>query len=160
MTKESGAGSYGRPGGATGSGRPGHGGARLDHIGVAVRDADAAARFYTEVLGLEESGRETVATQGIKIVFVPAGDSRVELLEPLGPESSVARFLETRGEGLHHVAFAVDDIEAALARAKAAGYDLIDAKPRVGAGGARIAFLHPKGLRGVLVELCEHGRDE
>lgn len=151
MTKESGAGSHGQPG---------HAGARLDHVGVAVRDADAAARFYTEVLGLEESGRETVATQSLKIVFVPAGESRVELLEPLGPESTVARFLERRGEGLHHVAFAVDGIEAALARAKAAGYDLIDEKPRVGAGGARVAFLHPKGLQGVLIELYEHGHNE
>jgi len=126
----------------------------IDHIGIAVRDIDSALGFYTEVLGLEAGGREEVPGGGLTVAFIRVGESKVELLEPAGPESSVAKFLESRGEGIHHVCFRVDDIEAALERARAAGYRLIDEKPRKGAGGARIAFLHPKTLSGVLVELC------
>ncbi len=130
----------------------------LDHVGVAVKSIAEATKFYTEVLGLTEVERETVAEQGLEIAFVRVGESKIEFLEPTGPQSAVARFLESRGEGLHHIAFEVEDIEAALARARAAGYTLIDEKPRPGGGGAWIAFVHPKSLHGVLVEFCKHGR--
>jgi len=128
----------------------------IDHIGIAVRDIEKARGFYSEVLGLEVGGREEVPGGGLTVAFIQAGQSKIELLEPTGPENSVAKFLESRGEGIHHVCFRVDDIEQALERARAAGYRLIDETPRPGAGGARIAFLHPKTLSGVLVELCEH----
>lgn len=126
---------------------------QIDHIGIAVKSIDEAASFYTDVLGLKITGRETVP--GLNIAFIQAGGAKVELLEPAGPDSAVAKFIETRGEGIQHIAFEVKDIEAALAKAKAAGYRLIDEKPRPGAGGHRVAFLHPKSLHGVLVEFCQ-----
>ena len=129
--------------------------AKVDHIGIATRSIDAAGKFYAEVLGLAVAKRETVAG-GLKVAFIPVGETKIELLEPGSENDNIARFLETRGEGIHHLAFAVDNVEAALAQAKAAGYTLIDEKPRQGAGGARIAFLHPKSTGGVLVEFCEH----
>jgi len=129
--------------------------AKVDHIGIATRSIDAAGRFYAEVLGLAVAKRETVAG-GLKVAFIPVGEAKIELLEPGSENDNIARFLETRGEGIHHLAFAVDNVEAALAQAKAAGYTLIDEKPRQGAGGALIAFLHPKSTGGVLVEFCEH----
>jgi len=130
---------------------------KIDHIGIAVRSIDGALKFYTEVLGLAPAGRETLPDRGLVIAFIHVGESKVELLEPMSPESTVAKFLETRGEGIHHVAFAVRDIEEAMRQAEAAGFTLIDKTPRSGAGGVRVAFLHPKSLNGVLVELCEHG---
>jgi methylmalonyl-CoA/ethylmalonyl-CoA epimerase len=131
--------------------------AKVAHIGIAVRDIEGGQRFYSEVLGLKVAGRET--TDALNIAFMHAGETEVELLEPReGHPSAVAKFLETRGEGLHHIAFAVDDVEAALARAKAAGYTLIDEKPRGGAGGMKIAFVHPKGTHGVLVEFVQPAR--
>jgi methylmalonyl-CoA epimerase len=130
---------------------------RVDHIGIAVRDIEASQRFYSEVLGLEVGARKETAD--LKIAFIHAGETEVELLQPTGTGGAVAKFLETRGEGIHHLAFAVTDIEAALTRAKAAGYALIDEKPRPGAGAPKIAFLHPKTLGGVLVEFCEHDQD-
>ncbi len=130
---------------------------KLDHIGVAVRDLEAALRFYTEVLGLTGAGRETLPERSLEIAFIPVGDTKVELLRPTGPESAVAKFLETRGEGLHHLAFTVSDVEASLARAREAGYTLIDEKPRPGAGGALVAFVHPKSTHGVLIEFCQPG---
>ena len=129
--------------------------AKVDHIGIATRSIDAAGRFYAEVLGLAVAKRETVAG-GLKVAFIPVGETKIELLEPGSENDNIARFLETRGEGIHHLAFAVDNVEAALAQAKAAGYTLIDEKPRRGAGGALLAFLHPKSTGGVLVEFCEH----
>ncbi|MCL6581958.1 MAG: methylmalonyl-CoA epimerase [Firmicutes bacterium] len=132
--------------------------ARLDHIGVAVRDLEAGARFYTEVLGLAVAHREVLEERGLKVALIPVGDSNIEFLEPTSPASTVAKFLETRGEGLHHVCFEVEDVEEALSRARSAGYALVDEKPRPGAGGKLVAFLHPKGTSGVLVELCQHSR--
>jgi len=129
--------------------------AQVDHIGIATRSIDAAGKFYAEVLGLAVAKRETVAG-GLKVAFIPVGETKIELLEPGSENDNIARFLETRGEGIHHVAFAVDNVAAALAQAKAAGYTLIDEKPRQGAGGALIAFLHPKSTGGVLVEFCEY----
>lgn len=131
--------------------------ARVDHIGIAVKNAEASCRFYTEVLGFQVAG--TRSTGAMKLLFIKAGNTEIELLEPeAGQVSAVSKFLESRGEGLHHVAFQVDDIEAALAGAKAAGYDLIDEKSRPGGGGDRIAFVHPKGNSGVLVEYVEKAR--
>jgi len=129
--------------------------AKVDHIGIATKSIDAAGKFYAEVLGLAVAKRETVAG-GPKVAFIPVGETKIELLEPGSENDNIARFLETRGEGIHHLAFAVDNVEAALAQAKAAGYTLIDEKPRPGAGGALTAFLHPKSTGGVLVEFCEH----
>lgn len=130
---------------------------KIDHIGIAVRDIESALRFYTEILGLPVGGREELPDRALKIAFVPTGDSKLELLEPTGPESTVAKFLDTRGEGIHHLAFTVEDIEDALRRAQASGYSLIDQVPREGAGGVRVAFLHPKGTNGVLIEFCQPG---
>lgn len=130
---------------------------KVDHIGVAVRDIDTALRFYTEVLGLRPGGREELPERSLRIAFIPAGDSNIELLEPTTAESTVAKFLETRGEGIHHIAFTVTDIVESMRKAEAAGYALIDRTPREGAGGMKIAFLHPKGVNGVLVELCQPG---
>ena len=129
--------------------------AKVDHIGIATRSIDTAGKFYAEVLGLAVAKRE-IAAGGLKVAFIPVGETKIELLEPGSENDNIARFLETRGEGIHHLAFAVDNVEAALAQAKAAGYTLIDEKPRQGAGGALIAFLHPKSTGGVLVEFCEH----
>jgi len=126
---------------------------KVGHIGIAVKDIEASQRFFTEVLGLRIDGREV--TDSLKIVFMHVGETEVELLEPAGQGSAIAKFLETRGEGLHHIAFAVDDVPAALAKAKSAGYTLIDEKPRDGAGGMKIAFVHPKGNSGVLVEFVQ-----
>jgi methylmalonyl-CoA/ethylmalonyl-CoA epimerase len=130
----------------------------LDHIGIAVKNLDSAIRFYTLVLGLAEGGRETLADRGLEIAFIPTGDSKVELLRPLGQDNTVAKFIESRGEGIHHLAFKVDDVGAALERAREAGFSLIDEKPRPGAGGMMVAFVHPKSTNGVLIEFCEHGR--
>ncbi len=131
------------------------GGVRVDHIGVAVRSIAEAARFYSEALGLQGGPPEQLPAQGVTIVFFAAGETRIELLEPLTPEGPIARFLERRGEGVHHVALAVPDVERALESARAAGFEPVDAVPRPGAHGTRVVFLHPKGTHGVLVELVE-----
>lgn len=128
---------------------------KLDHIGVAVRDIEAALEFYRDCLGMQVSGTEEVAGQKVKVAFLPVGESKVELLESTDPEGPVAGFIESRGEGVQHIAFRVNNLEEKLAELKARGVKLIDEKPRYGAGGARIAFLHPKSTGGVLVELCE-----
>jgi methylmalonyl-CoA epimerase len=125
----------------------------LDHIGIAVKSLDAA-KIY-EDLGLTIDHIETVATQEVRTAFLSAGDSDIELLEPTGPESSVAKFIEKRGEGIHHLCFRVDDIEAHLGRLKALGYRLINEAPVPGAHGCRVAFLHPAAGNGVLIELSE-----
>lgn len=127
----------------------------VDHIGVAVRGIDAGRRFWEETLGLSFEGKETVAEQKVTTAFFPVGESEVELLEAVEPDSPVGRYLEKRGEGVHHIAFRVEDIDAALSELKTKGIRLIDETPRIGAGGARIAFIHPKETQGVLVELCE-----
>jgi len=128
---------------------------KLDHIGIAVEKIDAALPVWEGVLGLPLHGIEEVAEQKVKTAFMPIGESEIELLESTDPEGPVGKFIAAKGQGVHHLAFRVADIDAALAELKAKGIRLIDEKPRYGAGGARIAFLHPKATGGVLVELCE-----
>ncbi len=129
----------------------------LDHIGVAVKDTEAALKLYRDVLGLAVEATETVADQGVKATMLALGNTHVELLEPAGPETPVGKFLESRGEGIHHISIAVPDVAAALEAARAAGLRLIDQAPRRGAGGKLIAFLHPKSCGGVLIELSQKG---
>jgi methylmalonyl-CoA/ethylmalonyl-CoA epimerase len=126
---------------------------KLDHIGIAVRSLDAA-KIY-EALGLKVEHTEVVETQKVRTAFLSVGDSNLELLEPTGPDSTIAKFIEKRGEGIHHICLRVDDIEAHLARLKAEGYRLINEAPVPGAHGCRVAFLHPAAGNGVLIELSE-----
>ncbi|MBT9134570.1 MAG: hypothetical protein DDT39_01093 [Firmicutes bacterium] len=128
---------------------------KIDHLGVAVKDLDAVRAFYTEKLMLPCEGEEIVSEQKVRVAFLPVGETTIELLEPTAPDSPVAKFLEQKGEGIHHVAIRVTNIEAVLASLKAKGVRLIDEKPRIGAHGAKIAFVHPKESHGVLIELCE-----
>jgi len=128
---------------------------KIDHIGIAVKSIDAARGFWEESLGLKIVDIEEVAEQKVKTAFLPLGDSEIELLESTDPTGPVAQFIEKRGEGIQHIAFRVDNLEEALIKLKAQGMRLIDETPRRGAGGAKIAFLHPKASMGVLVELCE-----
>lgn len=128
---------------------------KVDHIGVAVRDSEAGIKFFSNLLGLKLEGQEVVAEQKVKTTFLPVGDTEVELLEATEPDSPIAKFLEKRGEGIHHIAFSVEDIDSALKELKEHGIGLIDETPRIGAGNKRIAFLHPKYTFGVLVELSE-----
>jgi methylmalonyl-CoA/ethylmalonyl-CoA epimerase len=127
----------------------------IDHIGIAVKTIDQAGKFYTDVLGLKIQDIENVAEQKVNVAFLPITDSEVELIESTHDDGPVAKFIEARGEGIQHIAFRVENIEDALAELKAKGVRLIDQQPRKGAGGARIAFIHPKETNGVLVELCE-----
>jgi methylmalonyl-CoA/ethylmalonyl-CoA epimerase len=129
--------------------------ARIDHIGVAVVDLDEAIALYEERLGMPLQHRETVEDQGVEAVLLGVGESHVELLRPLGPDTAVGRFLERSGPGLHHVAYGTDDIESALDAVRSAGLALIDERPRTGIRGSRVAFLHPKSTGGVLTELVE-----
>jgi methylmalonyl-CoA epimerase len=127
----------------------------LDHVGIAVPSLDEPLPHWEYLLGARGSRREAVESQGVEVVFVGSGPGRVELLAPLRPDSPVARFLERRGPGMHHLCYRVPDLPAALAALEAAGYRLIDREPRAGARGHRVAFLHPHGTGGVLVELVE-----
>ncbi len=127
----------------------------IHHIAIAVNDLDAALAFYRDALGLEVSERREVPEEGVEIAFLPAGEGEIELLRPLGPDSGVARFLEKRGEGLHHICLQVDDITAAMERLRAAGATPLSEEPRVGADGTRYVFIHPKSAHGVLLELYE-----
>jgi len=127
----------------------------LDHTAIAVVDLDASIAFYRDVLGMPCVHRETIVEQGVEAALLDVGDSHVELIAPLGPDTGVARFLEQRGPGLHHVAYRVDDIDAALASLSAAGVRLIDERPRAGIRGSRVAFLHPTATGGVLTEIVE-----
>jgi len=131
---------------------------KINHIGIAVRSIESGIAPY-RALGLEPEGEEVVEEQKVRVVFLTVGESRIELLEPTSPDSPVAKFIEKKGEGIHHIAFQVENIEEALAQAEAQGLRLIDKRPRSGAHGTRIAFLHPKSTGGVLMELCEesHG---
>ena len=128
---------------------------KIDHLGIAVKSIEGGKNFWTDVLGLKLEGTETVAEQKVTTAFLPVGESEVELLESTAPDGPIAKYLEKKGEGVQHIAFRVENLEEALAELKAKGIQLIDEKPRKGAGGARIAFLHPKATSGVLVELCE-----
>ena len=128
---------------------------RIYHLGYAVHDLEAAARFYEENFGVRPSEPEVVEDQGIVATMFRVGESQIELVQPTRPDSPVGKFLEKRGEGFHHVAFQVEDLEGALAELKSNGVELIDESPRIGAGGTRMAFVHPKGAFGVLTELVE-----
>jgi methylmalonyl-CoA/ethylmalonyl-CoA epimerase len=128
---------------------------KIDHLGIAVTSIDQSKSFWTDILGLSLEGSETVEEQKVTTAFLPVGESEVELLESTAPDGPIAKYLEKRGEGIQHVAFRVENIEAALAELKEKGVRLIDEKPRKGAGGAKIAFLHPKATNGILVELSE-----
>ncbi len=127
----------------------------LHHVALAVRDLDAAIADYARLYGAEPMSREVVAEQGVEEAMIPVGGSYIQLLQPLGSDTPVGRFIESHGEGMHHIALAVADIEAALAHLKAEGSRLIDEQPRIGGHGARIAFVHPKSFAGTLVELLE-----
>ncbi|MHA1864197.1 MAG: methylmalonyl-CoA epimerase [Candidatus Thorarchaeota archaeon] len=128
---------------------------KIDHIGIAVESIEKWIGFYRDVLGLEYAGSEEVPEQKVKVAFLTIGDSKIELLEPTSEDSPIAKFLEKRGSGVHHIAIQVDDIEAAIARHHDVGAKLIDDKPRIGAHNMKIAFIHPKASGGVLLELCE-----
>jgi methylmalonyl-CoA/ethylmalonyl-CoA epimerase len=128
---------------------------RIDHIGIAVEDIDAAMPLYAESFGMELSLRETVEEQGVDAALLNVGDGHVELMAPTGPDTPVGKFLAKRGAGLHHVAYAVDDVDATLERLAASGVELIDAKARVGIGGSRVAFLQPRSTGRVLTEIVE-----
>jgi methylmalonyl-CoA/ethylmalonyl-CoA epimerase len=128
---------------------------KIDHLGIAVNSIEEGRKFWTDVLGLPFEGSETVEAQKVTTAFFPVGGSEVELLESTSADGPVAKYIEKRGQGIQHVAFRVADIEEALEELKSKGVQLIDQTPRVGAGGAKIAFLHPKATHGVLVELCE-----
>jgi methylmalonyl-CoA mutase C-terminal domain/subunit len=132
---------------------------KIAHIGIAVNSLEAALPFYTEQLGLPLLATEEVASEQVKIAFLGIGESRIELLEPLSPDSPIAKFLEKRGEGIHHIALDVDDVQERLARLQANGVPLIHETPKQGAHGAQIAFLHPKAANGVLFELCQYPTD-
>ncbi len=128
---------------------------KIDHLGIAVNSIESGKNFWHDVLGLDFEGTETVEEQKVKTAFFPVGESEVELLESTSPDGPVAGYIEKKGQGIQHVAFRVENIEEALDELKARGVRLIDETPRKGAGGAKIAFLHPKSTAGVLVELCE-----
>lgn len=128
---------------------------KIYHLGYAVEDIEAAARFYEKHFGARLGEPEEVEEQGIVATMFDVGESRIELVQPTRPDSPVGKFLEKRGEGFHHVAFQVEDLEAALIELKENGVELIDEEPRIGAGGTRMAFLHPRGAHGVLTELVE-----
>ena len=128
---------------------------RIDHVGVAVADLDAAIALYEGALGMPLVHRETVTEQGVEAVLLDVGDGHVELLAPLGPDTPVGKFLEKKGPGLHHVAYAVSDIEATLEELTAAGVALIDETPRTGIRDSRVAFVHPKSTGSVLTEIVQ-----
>ena len=131
----------------------------IDHIGVAVEDLDEAIALHQDTLGMTLVHRETVSEQGVEAVLLDVGDSHVELLQPLGPDTAVGKFLARRGPGLHHVAYRVDDVEDALRRLAAAGVRLIDEQPRTGIRNSRVAFLHPGATGGVLTEIVQPAED-
>jgi methylmalonyl-CoA/ethylmalonyl-CoA epimerase len=128
----------------------------IEHIGIAVANLESAIAFYENVLGLKCYKVEEVSDQKVKTAFLMVGETKIELLESTDPEGPVAKFIEKRGEGIHHIAFAVEEIASCLSETAAAGVKLIDSVPRKGADGLDIAFLHPKSTSGVLIELCEN----
>ena len=131
---------------------------KIDHIGIAVRSIEKTSELLNNILGLKVAGEEIVEEQKVKVAFLPLGDSELELLESTSVEGPIARFIEKKGEGIQHIAFRVNNIEEILEKLKKGGVRLIDEKPRYGAGGAKIAFLHPKDTNGILVELCERDK--
>ena len=131
---------------------------KVDHIGIAVKSLTEAVKVYQDAIGLEVSGYDEVDDQGVRVAMLTIGESRIELLEPTREDSPIEKFMMNRGEGIHHIAVRVDDIEEALERLKASGVRLIDSTPRRGAHNTRIAFIHPSSTHGVLLELVEHGK--
>jgi len=131
---------------------------KIDHIGIAVKSIKETSELLSNILGLKVASEEIVEEQKVKVAFLPLGDSELELLESTSPEGPIARFIEKKGEGIQHIAFRVNNIEEVLEKLKKEGVRLIDEKPRYGAGGAKIAFLHPKDTNGILVELCERDK--
>ncbi|MBU4349443.1 methylmalonyl-CoA epimerase [bacterium] len=131
---------------------------KIDHIGIAVKSVKETTELLSNILGLKVAGEEIVEEQKVKVAFLPLGDTELELLESTSPEGPIARFIEKKGEGIQHIAFRVNNIEEVLEKLKKEGVRLIDEKPRYGAGGAKIAFLHPKSTNGILVELCERNK--
>ena len=129
---------------------------KIDHIGIAVKSLSEAVKVYEDSMGLHASAYETVEDQGVQLAMIPLGESRLELLEPLHADSPIHKFMTKRGEGIHHIALEVDNIEMALEQLKASGARLIDSVPRRGAHNTRIAFIHPSSTHGVLLELVEH----
>lgn len=132
---------------------------KIDHLGIAVEDLEAAVQLFRDTLGMEYAGEETVAEQKVKTAFFPLGESSIELLEPTDPESPVAKFIAKRGAGIHHIALRVDDVAKAIEELTARGVKMIDAVPRDGAHAAKIAFIHPKSTPGLLVEICQRKED-
>ncbi|MDW0112095.1 methylmalonyl-CoA epimerase [Sporosarcina saromensis] len=130
---------------------------KVDHIGIAVKDLQLALPYYTEVLQLPLLGIEEVPSQNVTVAFLDAGNIKLELLEPIGEEGAVAKFIEKRGEGMHHIAFGVTSIQERMEELKAKGVQLLQDQPKQGAGGAAVAFMHPKASFGVLYELCDKG---
>lgn len=130
----------------------------LDHIGIAVSSLEEGLEFY-RALGLRLEGTDEVPEQGVRVGFLPIGDTRLELLEPTGPDSPIAKYLEKRGPGLHHLCVRVDDVEAAMRRLADAGYRLLSDEPQPGAHGCRVCFVHPKSTGGILLELSQPGQD-
>ncbi len=128
---------------------------RVDHVGIAVRDLEAAITFYESAFGVKCSHRETVEEQGVEEAMFRVGESWIQLLRPLGPDTPVGKYIEKRGEGVHHVGYGVSDLVAALEHLRSEGMQLIDEKPRRGSRGAQVAFVHPKSVGGVLVELVQ-----
>ena len=128
---------------------------KLTHVGIAVKDLDDASKRYSKLLKIPEAGRETVADQKVKIAFFHTDGASIELTAPTAADSPISKYLENRGEGVHHLSFEVDDIRAELKRLKGEGFQLIDEEPRIGAGGSWIAFLHPKSTNGVLIEISQ-----
>jgi methylmalonyl-CoA/ethylmalonyl-CoA epimerase len=128
---------------------------KIDHIGIAVKNLENSIPFYRDQLGMVFEGTEEIAEQRVRVAFLKVGESRIELLEPTTPDSPVAKFLEKHGEGIHHLAYEVEDIEQALRDLAAQGVQLVDKLPRQGAHGSRIAFLHPRASGGVLTEICQ-----
>ena len=131
---------------------------KVDHIGIAVKSLAEAVKVYQDAIGLHVSGYDEVDDQGVRVAMLTIGESRIELLEPTREDSPIEKFMMKRGEGIHHIAVSVDDIEQALGRLKASGVRLIDSTPRRGAHNTRIAFIHPSSTHGVLLELVEHGK--
>ncbi|QKG85949.1 methylmalonyl-CoA epimerase [Kroppenstedtia pulmonis] len=128
---------------------------QIDHIGIAVRSLDDAIPLYRDVLGLELLGSERVESEQVRVAFMKIGETKIELLEPLSPESPIARHIEKRGEGIHHIALQVEGIQGELDRLAEAGFHLLNKQPKPGAHGAQVAFIHPRSTRGVLYELCQ-----
>jgi len=129
----------------------------IDHIGIAVNSIQQAGKFYSDFLGIKMQNEEHVTDQKVRVAFLPITDSEIELLESTEPDGPIAKYIDSRGEGIQHIAFRVENLEGALEELKAKGVRLVDKEPRKGAGGAMIAFIHPKETNGVLVELCERG---